>query len=130
MHTFMYGTQQFLLVLQCVTSFLLSSVQILSDPDMMSVLVGSKAEKEKVVNCHQLTCLLTPRAQCNLYYPDLVYLEPQLSQLAGYQKVHYHAGTEGVANDVCGCGDRLCEELDSVADFPGPKLNDQFFEHI
>lgn len=80
----MYGTQQFLLVLQCVTSFLLSSVQILSDPDMMSVLVGSKAEKEKVVNCHQLTCLLTPRAQCNLYYPDLVYLEPQLSQLAGY----------------------------------------------
>ena len=80
----MYGTQQFLLVLQCVTSFLLSSVQILSDPDMMSVLVGSKAEKEKVVNCHQLTCLLTSRAQCNLYYPDLVYLEPQLSQLAGY----------------------------------------------
>ena len=36
-------------------------------------------------------------AQCNLDYPDLIYLEPQLSGLAGD---HYHTCVEGVANDL------------------------------
>ena len=38
--------------------------------------------------------------QCNLDYPDLVYPDPQLSGLAGDQKVHHHACAEGVANDL------------------------------
>ena len=39
--------------------------------------------------------------QCNLAdYPDLVYLEPRLSRLAGDQKLHYHACAEGMANDL------------------------------
>ena len=38
--------------------------------------------------------------QCNLNYLDLVYPDPRLSGLAGDQKVHYHACTEGEANDL------------------------------
>ena len=38
--------------------------------------------------------------QCNLDYPDLVYPEPRLSELAGDQKIHYHACVEGMANDL------------------------------
>ena len=49
--------------------------------------------------------------QCNLDYPDFVYPDPQLSRLAGDQKVHYHACAEDVANDSYGCGYRLSDEL-------------------
>ena len=38
--------------------------------------------------------------QCNLDYPDLIYLDPRLSGLAEDQKVHYHACVEGEANDL------------------------------
>ena len=38
--------------------------------------------------------------QCNLDYPDLVYPEPRLSGLVGDKKIHYHACTEGLANDL------------------------------
>ena len=36
--------------------------------------------------------------QCNLDYPDLVYLDPRLSRLARDQKIHYHTCTEGMAS--------------------------------
>ena len=38
--------------------------------------------------------------QCNLNYPDLVYPDPQLSGLAGDQKMHYYTCAEGVASDL------------------------------
>ena len=38
--------------------------------------------------------------------------ELQLSRLAGEQQMHYYPCTEGVADDVCGCDDRLGDELD------------------
>ena len=37
--------------------------------------------------------------QCNLDYLDLVYPDSQLSGLAGDQKIHYHACTEGTTSD-------------------------------
>ena len=49
--------------------------------------------------------------QCNLDYLDLIYQDPRLSGLAGNKKIHYHAHTEGVANDLFGCGHRLRDEL-------------------
>ena len=42
-----------------------------------------------------LTARLSHLVQCNLDYPD-----PRLSGLAGDQKIHYHACTEGVASDL------------------------------
>ena len=38
--------------------------------------------------------------QCNLDYPNLVYPDPRLFRQARDQKIHYHAYTEGVANDL------------------------------
>ena len=62
--------------------------------------------------CYFVTvCLRYIAVQCNLDYPDFVYPDPQLSRLAGDQKVHYHACAEDVANDSYGCGYRLSDEL-------------------
>ena len=63
--------------------------------------------------------------QCNLDYQDFISLEPRLSRLAGDQQIHYYACTEGVANDICGCGDKMSSELDSAPDLPGLKLTDK-----
>jgi hypothetical protein len=41
------------------------------------------------------------QVQCNLYYPDLVYPEPQLSGLAeDHMKLHHYACAEGVTDDI------------------------------
>ena len=52
-------------------------------------------------------------------------MQPRLSRLARDQQIHYYACTEGVADDICGCGDRMSSELDSAPDLPGLKLTDK-----
>ena len=46
------------------------------------------------------TYMYMHKVQCNLDYPDLIYPEPQLSGLARDLKIHYHASTEGVIDDL------------------------------
>ena len=52
-----------------------------------------------IYNTCEVPTIVYSLIQCFLKYPDLVYSETRLSELAGHQQIHYHVCTEGVAND-------------------------------